>query len=104
METKELTEKIFEVSAEIAKLKEDQHNLHCRLDELKKILDGQNKLTESVYTLANEMTHMREEMSKLDTRLAGVENRPVKRWETVVSSALTALIGGIIGFFMSNLF
>ena len=102
MEIRDLTEKIFEMSSDIAEAKEDRHNLHCRMDELKALMEGQNKLTESVYKLASEMTHMQEAMNRMDVRLAGVESRPIKRWETVVTAVITAIVGGIIGFIISN--
>lgn len=102
MDVKELTERVVELTAEIAEAKEDRHNLHCRMDEMKKQMGEQNRLTESVYKLASEVAHMREEMNKMDVRLAGVENKPVKRWETIITAIITAAVGGIIGFIISH--
>ena len=57
---------------------------HHRIDTL-------DKLTESVHIIATETKAMREDVNE-------IEKKPNKRYETVVTAVITALVGGLIGY------
>ena len=42
-----------------------------------------------------EMQHMREDLNRMAAELTDMENKPAKRWETIVSALLGALAGGL---------
>ena len=60
------------------------------------------KAEESVYTLANETKQMRTELNKIAGRVDVIEDRPVKRYDMVISSVVTAIIGCIVGFMITK--
>ena len=60
-------------------------------------LDSLDKLTESVHILAVETKAMREDVSDITSRVDEIEKKPNKRYETVVTAIITALVGGLIG-------
>ncbi len=66
---------------------------HHRIDTL-------DKLTESVHIIATETKAMREDVNDITERVDEIEKRPNKRYETVVGAILTALVGGVIGYFI----
>ena len=66
--------------------------------DLKKVFDKINTIAMSTEKLAIEMKYMREEQNKLDTRITTIEEKPVKRYDTVVTYIITTIIGIIIGF------
>lgn len=55
----------------------------------------------STEKLAIEMKYMREEQNKLDTRITAIEEKPVKRYDSIVTYIITTGIGAVIGFFIS---
>ena len=57
----------------------------------------------STEKLAIEMKYMREEQTKLDSRITTIEEKPVKRYDTVVTYIITTIIGIIIGVIASLL-
>lgn len=69
---------------------------HHRIDTL-------DKLTESVHIIATETKAMREDVNDITERVDEIEKRPNKRYETVVGAILTALVGGLIGYFVKML-
>ena len=66
-------------------------------------IDGIEKLTESVHIIATETKAMREDVNDITSRVDEIEKRPNKRYETVVGAILTALVGGLIGYFVKML-
>ena len=68
--------------------------------DLKKVFDKINSIAISTEKLAVEMKYMREEQNKMDTRITTIEEKPVKRYDSVVTYIITTIIGAIIGYFM----
>ena len=66
-------------------------------------LDSLDKLTESVHILAVETKAMREDVSDITSRVDEIEKKPNKRYERVVTAIITALAGGLIGYFVKML-
>lgn len=69
--------------------------------DLKKVFDKINSIAISTEKLAIEMKYMREEQTKMDSRITTIEEKPVKRYDTVVTYIITTIIGAIIGFLVS---
>ena len=62
-----------------------------------------NDLAISVRELAVNMKNMHETQCSQDKRLNDLESKPGKRWEQIVSTALTTIIGAVIGFLISQI-
>ena len=71
--------------------------------DLKKVFDKINSIALSTEKLAIEMKYMREEQTKMDSRITTIEEKPVKRYDTVVTYIITTIIGIIIGVIASLL-
>lgn len=71
--------------------------------DLKKVFDRINNIVTSTEKLAIEMKYMREEQTKLDKRITTIEEKPVKRYDSIVTYIITTVIGAAIGFFISLL-
>ena len=71
--------------------------------DLKKVFDKINNIAMSTEKLAIEMKYMREEQTKQDKRIADLEEKPVKRYDTVVTCIITGVVGAIVGFVVSLL-
>lgn len=71
--------------------------------DLKKVFDRINSIAVSTEKLAIEMKYMREEQTKQDKRIADLEGKPVKRYDSIVTSIITGIIGLIVGYVSSLL-
>lgn len=69
--------------------------------DLKKVFDKINSIAISTEKLAVEMKYMREEQAKMDSRITTIEEKPVKRYDSIVTYIITTIIGAAIGFFIS---
>lgn len=61
-------------------------------------------LVASVKVLAVNMETMSKELSKQGDRLAEIEGKPAKRWETVVACIITGILGYLISMMMTGVF
>lgn len=84
-----------------------------RIDELENIVKENNSLAINVRELTIEIKHMREdyqksetehdkEVEKISSRLEAVENKPVKRYETVVTSIITCIVSTVVGLILGK--
>lgn len=81
---KEITRQEFE------DLKSDVKDLHQVFDKI-------TNIAMSTERLAIEMKYMREEQTKLDSRITTIEEKPVKRYDSIVNYIITTIIGLVIG-------
>lgn len=72
-----------------------------RIDELENEQMNERDLIVSVKELATEVKHMREDVSKMDSRLTNIETKPAKRWEQIISLIITRYRNSYTGFFNS---
>ena len=59
-------------------------------------------LVASVKVLAVNMETMSKELSKQGDRLAEIEGKPAKRWETVVACIITGILGFVLNMMLSG--
>ena len=78
-------------------------DLRSDVKDLKKVFDKINNIAISTEKLAIELKYLREEQNKLGTRITTIEEKPVKRYDTVVTYIITTIIGIVIGVIASLL-
>ncbi len=89
LEEKEVWERMAFVESSVK-------SAHHRLDRIEHLAD-------SIHSLASEMREMRSDFTNVLERVETIEKRPVKRYDVLVNSSITALISGLAGFLMSLL-
>lgn len=62
-----------------------------------------NELVSSVKVLAVNMETMSKELSKQGERLAEIEGKPAKRWDTVVACIITGVLGFVLNMLLSGI-
>lgn len=62
-----------------------------------------NELVSSVKVLAVNMETMSKELSKQGERLAEIEGKPAKRWDTVVACIITGILGFVLNMLLSGI-
>jgi len=61
-----------------------------------------SELVSSVKVLAVNMDTMSKELSKQGDRLAEIEGKPAKRWETVIACIITGILGFVLNMLLSG--
>lgn len=90
MEEKEIWERMAFVESSVK-------SAHHRLDRIEHLAD-------SIHSLASEMRGMRSDFANVLERVETIEQRPVKRYDVLVNSSITAIVSGVLGYLISILF
>lgn len=92
----------------------NEHRLNTiehELDELRRKSSNDNKefynriefLEKENALLKRDIEHIKETMDEMNENIKTLMQRPQKRYDAIIASAITAVIGGIIGFIMSGI-
>ena len=73
-----------------------------RLDSVEEKVEDIHELTFSVKELATETKLMREDVNKLDTRVANIEKEPAEEYKEVKKNIRNQIISFIIGAILSG--
>ena len=73
------------------------------LKSLNKRVDNIEKLTKSVYELTASIKSMQKDILEMSERLHIIEDKPAKRWDLVISTLVTAMVSGIVGFLLKGM-
>lgn len=85
------------------RIDEENERQNIRLSALEVGLREVGKITVNVERLAVSMEQMITEQKKQGERLNEIEKKPAKRWDVVVTGALSAIVGALMAALMSGL-
>ena len=82
---------------------ENEKELWERLTAVEQSTKSAHHRLDSVHIIATETKAMRGDVNDITERVDEIEKRPTKRYETVVTAIITAIVGGLIGYFVKML-
>lgn len=77
-------------------------NCH-RLDEIEKRQDNLEDLTGTVKVLAVREAQVESDVKEIKNDVKSLTGKPGKRWEKIVDSGITIIIGAVLGFILGHL-
>lgn len=94
----------IEVHNEFARrIEEENDRQNHRLNDLEATVKEISRLTVSVEKLAVSMSTMADELKRQGERLTAIEEKPAKRWDTVISGIISGIIGILIGLMSAGI-
>lgn len=92
------------VHEEFAKRIEDENSRqNHRITTLEESVKDINKISLNVERLAANIEAMTNEIKRQGDRLTAIEEKPAKRWDTVVSGIISGVIGILIGLISAGI-
>lgn len=67
-----------------------------------KRIDGLEFLTKSVYEIASSIKTMQHDLTDMSGRLKTIEEKPAKRWDLVITTVITTIVGIAVGYFFKQ--
>jgi hypothetical protein len=86
------------------RIDEENDRQNIRLTALEAGLKEVNKITVNVERLAVGMERMADEQKKQGDRLDEIERKPAKRWDVVITGAISAIVGALMAAALSGVF
>ena len=74
-----------------------------RLDKLEETTENINRIANSIEAIAIKQEHIGKQVDKLDGKVEAMESKPAKRYETLVTNAIWALIAAVITYVLSHI-
>ena len=74
------------------------------VSEMKAVQAEIRSMNDTLVTLATELKHTNEHLSRHETKLAEIDNAPRIRLQQIVSAIIAALIGGAISIVLGTMF
>ena len=73
-----------------------------RLDKLEESTEAINRLATSMEVMAERQEQVVETVGKLDTKVTALEEKPAKRWDSLVDKIVWAIAAALIGFVLAQ--
>lgn len=83
--------------------RQEFEDLKEKVKGLEKVFEKISDIALSTEKLAIEVKYMREEQNKQDKRITAIEEKPVKRYDSIVTYIITTVVGAVIGTVISLL-
>lgn len=74
---------------------------HHRIDSLEKLAESVNNMAISINQIATETKALREDYIKADERIEELQDKPLKKYETIATAIWTSLATGIVGYLLA---
>lgn len=86
----------------IAGLQSDVKTIFKRMDEQLSITKAVYELTAEIRVMNNRLKTIENGQEQLKQDVEEMKAKPGKRWEVLIASAITAIVGLVIGLFVSG--
>ena len=85
-----------EILVSIAELKKENVSLRRRMDNAEQVVNVVHQLAQEMVGLTKEVGFMNKTLVQLTAKVTSLEEKPAKRWDTLVSALLGAA-AGVVG-------
>ena len=76
-------------------------NTH-RIDKLEESTEAINRIATSVEVIAERQVQMADSVGELDEKVTALEQRPAKRWDSMVDKAIGVAVGVFITYLLAK--
>lgn len=74
-----------------------------RIEQLEKSTDVLNRLATSIEVMATKQEQMSDNIEKMDAKITVLEEKPVKRWDSLVTAIISSVVGIVLGAILGNM-
>lgn len=92
-----------DMSVRVQKIEDIQKTHRQAIDKQAELIKDIQQLSTSVSILANNMEAMLKEQQRQNERIQMLENRPIKRWDSVVDKVIMLILGAIISLCLARM-
>lgn len=102
MTDQEIAVKLAEHGKEIGSLKHRTSDLEEQTEVIQKLALAVKELAINMQSMIKEQERYRKTQERIFSRIEDLENEPAKNWNTMTTVILTALVSGIVGYFLTT--
>lgn len=91
-----------DLTSRMAKAEEQHKTLFSRLDKQEKLLDTVHSLALSVNEIANKQENIQDKLDGLCDDMEEIKGKPAKRWEGLVEKVLYTVVGALVTYILAK--
>lgn len=103
MTNEELTERYVELDERVTRHSEQIKTCFNQIGEFRTLAESVHKLATTVEIMVREQKDTNKKVDKLTTDVEAIKDKPAKRWETVITVAITAVITGLATYVLTQI-
>lgn len=103
MTNEDLTKKVIDLDERITRHTEQIKTCFNRIGDLTTITESVQKLAISVELLAHEQKNIGEKVDGLSSDMDEIKEKPVKRWDSVVSNIITVIVTAAVTYVITRI-
>lgn len=93
----------FEHERRLTEVEERSKSNTHRLDEVEKRQDNLDKLVATVEVLAVKESNVENDVKEIKSDVKILTSKPGQKWESLIEKIMLALVGGVVGFILSQI-
>ena len=101
-----MEEREKEIFERITAAESSVRSLHKRVDRHDALIESIQNMTNEIKFMREDVTAVSKDVTVVAKRVTEIENKPAKKWESVVSTVITtiaaALAGGVVGLLIGG--
>ena len=74
-----------------------------RIEQLEQSTDVLHKLATSIEVMATKQETMNDNIQKMDAKITVLEEKPAKRWDALIASVISSVVGIVVGAILRGL-
>lgn len=74
-----------------------------RIDKLEEQTEAINRLATSMAVMAEKQDETTTIVTALDGKVTALEEKPAKRWESIVENVIWAVVAAVVGFLLAKI-
>lgn len=103
MTLEELTRAYIEVDERVTRHTEQIKTCFSQIADVKSMAESLNKLATRLELLVHEAQDTNKKVDKLTNEVEEIKEKPAKRWDNLVTLAITAIATAVITYFLTKL-
>lgn len=104
MTNEDIAVKLAEHNKEIGSLKYRVNDLEEQTNIIQELALSVKELAINMQSMIKEQERAAKVQEKATQRIDDLEKRPAKKWDTLTSVIITAIVSGVIGYILSGIF
>ena len=77
-------------------------NTH-RIDQMQDKLEDYGEMVSTIKVLANEQGHIKDDVSSIKKTVAGIAEKPGKRWDDLVKTVIGIVVGALLALAFTHM-
>lgn len=92
----------FTYENRLVKVEERSKSNTHRIDKLEESTEAINRLAVSIQVMAEKQDYVANTVDKLDSKVTALEQKPLKRWDSLAEKSIWAVLAAIITFLLGH--